>query len=194
MTVQDKVRGLTGGILERIARRLWELGIHPDFLTILGTVFVFIAASQIVYGRFQLAAVILIAGLPLDALDGAVARVMGRPHRKFGGILDSTLDRYADGFLFGGLIIYFAIQQQILWVEFSVLALVGSFTTSYVRARAGEAGLSVKIGMLDRLLRLAILLLSLFIPSFLPTAILVLAIAGNLTTVQRLLYARRHLE
>jgi len=93
----------------------------------------------IAQGQFQLGAVILILGLPLDALDGAVARAMGRQD-KFGGILDSTLDRYADALIFGGLSYYFAVHDQFDYLVLALAALTGSLLVSYVRARAGEAG------------------------------------------------------
>ena len=42
-----------------------------------------------------------------DLIDGAMARKAGRKD-DFGAFLDSTLDRIADGALFGGLVLYFA--------------------------------------------------------------------------------------
>jgi phosphatidylglycerophosphate synthase len=44
----------------------------------------------------------LLVGLPFDAVDGAVARAMNRKDR-FGALLDSALDRYADAAIFAGL-------------------------------------------------------------------------------------------
>lgn len=194
MTLQDQVRKQTEGYLTRIAQRLWSWGVHPDALTFLGFVFVVVASIFISLGHLGTGAVILVLGLPLDALDGAVARVMNRPARKFGGLLDSTLDRYADGVIFGGLMVYFASQQQIILMEVTLFALLGSFATSYIRARAGEAGVVVKVGLVDRLVRMVALLIALFIPATLPTVMIVLAVAGNFTAIQRLLYARQRME
>lgn len=194
MTLQDQVRQHTEGYLTKAAQRLWSWGVHPDALTILGFAVVVVASIFISLGHLRTGAIILVLGLPLDALDGAVARVMNRPARKFGGLLDSTLDRYADGVIFGSLMIHFATQQQIILMEVTLFALLGSFATSYIRARAGEAGVVVKIGLVDRLVRMVALLVALFIPATLPTVMLGLAVAGNFTAVQRLLYARQRMD
>jgi len=118
---------------------------------------------------------------------------MQRTDRR-GGVLDSTLDRLADGLLFGGLAYYFASQQALDYMLLALLSLIGSFMVSYVRARAGEAGLSVKIGLLDRLVRLLILMVALLVPSLLIVALWVMAIGSLLTALQRLLYVYQHLD
>ncbi len=112
----------------------------------------------------------------------------------FGGVLDSALDRYADGLIFGGLIVYHMALGDQGGVLLALAALTGSFAVSYIRARAGEAGLEVKIGWFSRLERVIVLLLMLLIPPLLPIGLWVLAIGTNVTAVQRLWYARRHLS
>lgn len=111
-TFQDVVRRGTFGLLNSIAQFLGKKGITPNFLTLMCLGLTAYAAIYIADGRFQKAALILIIGLPLDALDGAVARAMNQV-TKFGGILDSTLDRYADGLIFGTLAYYFFFQRTI---------------------------------------------------------------------------------
>jgi len=193
ITFQDRVRAITGRWLGAAGLALHRAGIHPDAITAIGTLFVLVAAICIALGRFQLGGIILILGLPLDALDGAVARAMQRTDRR-GGVLDSTLDRLADGLLFGALAYYFASQQALDYMLLALLSLIGSFMVSYVRARAGEAGLSVKIGLLDRLVRLLILMVALLVPSLLIVALWVMAIGSLLTALQRLLYVYQHLD
>src|SRR5262245_54509728 len=107
----DWVRGQIRTFMTQLGSGLHRLGVHPDMITVAGAVVVAIAAVVIAQGNFQAGGIILVLGLPLDALDGAVARAMGRQD-KFGGILDSTLDRYADAFIFGGLSYYFAVHGQ----------------------------------------------------------------------------------
>ena len=99
-----------------LGRTLHRLGVHPDMITLLGLVIVAIASVIIARGQFQLGGIILVLGLPLDALDGAVARAMGRKGN-FGGVLDSTLDRYADAFI---------LQLELMIVAWSTL--VGGLT------------------------------------------------------------------
>ena len=192
-TFQDRARALTGATLARAGAALWRLGVHPDAITVAGLGVVAASALFVAQGRFQLAGVILILGLPLDALDGAVARAMGRKGR-FGGVLDSTLDRYADGLIFGAFAYYFAAQDALNYMLLALASLVGSFVVSYVRARAGEAGLAVRVGLLDRLVRLLLILLALMIPLLLIPVLWVLAVGSNVTGVQRLWYVHQHLD
>jgi CDP-diacylglycerol--glycerol-3-phosphate 3-phosphatidyltransferase len=76
----------------------------------------------------------------------------------------------------------------------TMAALIGTFVVSYVRARAGEADLSVKIGLFSRFERVVVLLLMLLIPSLLIVGLWVLAIGTNLTSLQRLWYVYQHLD
>ena len=70
----------------------------------------------------------------IDAIDGAVARAMKRSDR-FGALLDSALDRYADAAIFAGLGYYFADRVQL---ELLVLAFAGQllFTTNLPASEA----------------------------------------------------------
>ena len=174
-----------------LGRTLHRLGVHPDMITLLGLVIVAIASVIIARGQFQLGGIILVAGLPLDALDGAVARAMGRKGN-FGGVLDSTLDRYADAFIFGGLSYHFAVQGQFDNMLLCLAALTGGFVVSYVRARAGEAGLSVKVGLLDRFVRVIIIIAVLLVPPLTILGLWVLAIGANFTALQRIWYVYRN--
>ncbi|MBA3870621.1 MAG: CDP-alcohol phosphatidyltransferase family protein [Anaerolineae bacterium] len=185
--VRTQIRDRMG----ELGRTLHRLGVHPDMITLLGLVIVAIASVIIAQGKFQLGGIILVAGLPLDALDGAVARAMGRKSN-FGGILDSTLDRYADAFIFGGLSYHFALQGQFDTMLLCLAALTGGFVVSYVRARAGEAGLSVKVGLLDRFVRVIIIIAVLLVPPLTILGLWVLAIGANFTALQRIWYVYRN--
>jgi len=185
--VRTQIRDRMG----ELGRTLHRLGVHPDMITLLGLVIVAIASVIIARGQFQLGGIILVAGLPLDALDGAVARAMGRKGN-FGGVLDSTLDRYADAFIFGGLSYHFAVQGQFDNMLLCLAALTGGFVVSYVRARAGEAGLSVKVGLLDRFVRVIIIIAVLLVPPLTILGLWVLAIGANFTALQRIWYVYRN--
>lgn len=193
LTFTDQMRKLTANWLARIASVFHRAGIHPDYITVVGLVVVAIASVLIGMGEVQWGGVVLLLGLPLDALDGAVARAMQR-RDKFGGLLDSTLDRYADGLIFAALGYYFASQDQLDYLLLALAALMGSYTVSYVRARAGEAGLSVKVGLFTRLERVAILLPALLIPPLLIPGMWILAIGTNFTGLQRVWFVYRNTE
>ncbi len=84
-----------------IAKWLHRLGVSADALTYLGLLLALLSGWLIF--RFELfyAGLALAASGFIDMLDGEVARVSGKKS-DFGGILDSSLDRYGDGFVFGG--------------------------------------------------------------------------------------------
>ncbi len=174
-----------------LGRTLYRLGVHPDMVTILGFLVVAVAAILVGLGEFQWGGVVLVIGLPLDAVDGAVARAMGR-QGKFGGVLDSTLDRYADALIFGGLSYHFAVQGRFDYMLLALAALTGGFAVSYVRARAGEAGISVKVGLLDRLVRVIIIVTVLLLPFLIPVGLWVLALGTNITALQRMWFVYRN--
>lgn len=190
ITLTDRVRRVTNQVVSSAGSAVHKAGIHPDTITLTGTAIVGVAALLIASGQLQIGAVLLLLSLPLDALDGAVARAMQRTDQ-FGGLLDSTLDRYADGFIFGALGYYFASLGQQTNLVLALAALLGSYGVSYVRARAGEAGLSVKVGWFSRMERVAIILLMLLIPPLLLPGLWILAVGTNLTTCQRLWFVYR---
>lgn len=193
MTVTDRVRSATNAFVTWAGTTLHRAGVHPDVITIVGTLIVLAASVLIGQGRFQLGAVVLMIAFPMDALDGAVARAMGRT-TQFGAVLDSTLDRFSDGFIFAGLSYYFAVQDQFEYMLLALAVILGSYGVSYVRARAGEADLSVKIGAFSRLERIIALLIGLWIPPLMVVVLVVLAIGTNFTTVQRLWYVYKHID
>lgn len=192
-TLSDRMRALFSGVTSSAGSAVHRMGIHPDTITIVGLVVVALGAVAIAVGELQWGGVILLISLPLDALDGAVARAMQRQDR-FGAVLDSTLDRYADGLIFGALAVYFARLDQLEYLLLALASLIGSFVVSYVRARAGEAGLSVKIGIFSRFERVVTLLIALLIPPLLIVCLWILALGTNITGVQRLWYVYKHLD
>ncbi|MCK6577597.1 MAG: CDP-alcohol phosphatidyltransferase family protein [Anaerolineae bacterium] len=192
-TLSDRARALTAGLTQRAGAAMVRLGIHPDTITLVGLLVVALGAYFISVGSLQAGGIILLLSLPLDALDGATARAMRRVGQ-FGAVLDSTLDRYADGLIFGGFILYFARLDNETGILLSLASLAGSFVVSYVRARAGEAGLSVKIGWFSRFERVVVLLLALLVPPLLWIGLWVLAVGTNLTAIQRIWYVFKHLK
>lgn len=193
MTLTDRLRRLTHFILNPIGLLLHRWGVHPDHVTIAGTVLVFAAALLIGAGELTGGALLLLLALPFDAIDGAIARAMKRTG-KFGALLDSTLDRYADAVIFAGLGYYFAVQVRLELLVLAFAALMGAYGVSYVRARAEGLGVDVKIGLFSRVERIVIILLMLVLPDLLPIGVTILAIGTNLTAFQRLVYVYRVLK
>src|SRR5438477_10222812 len=85
-------------LLNAAAAAFHRLGLTPNSLTIIGFVLVALIALVIAAGYEAIGAILLIFATALDATDGSLARLTNSV-TKFGGFLDSSLDRYADGVL-----------------------------------------------------------------------------------------------
>lgn len=177
-------------VKESIGKALHRIGISADALTLAGLACAFFSAYLIYRGLFVYAGVALLASGFLDLLDGAVARASGKS-TVFGGILDSTLDRYGDGIVLGSLLVSAAMYKASLYlVAFSLSALLGSFAISYVRARSECEFDSCRIGFWERGERLVLLSLGLLSKNLLP-AVAVLGIGVHWTVAQRLWLSHR---
>lgn len=183
-TLTDLMRYLTGGITSRLARQLATWGVHPDFITFLGLVMVGIAAYIAAQGEFFWAAIVIIVGAPLDALDGAVARAMQRPGQ-FGALWDSTLDRYADGLIFMGFAYYYSTHDNQTAMLLSMVALLGSLLVSYVRARAEGLDADCKVGLFTRMERMFVIL-GMLLTGWVVPGLWVLAVGTHFTVLQRI--------
>ncbi len=191
-TLTDYVRYLTGGLTSSAGRWLHARGVHPDMITFVGLVVVAVAAYVAAQGEFFWAAIIIIAGAPLDAVDGAVARAMGRTD-KFGALWDSTLDRYADGFLFMGIAYYYSTQGKQPAVLLAMLALIGTQLVSYVRARAEGIDVDCKVGLFTRMERMVVIL-AMLLTGYVIAGLWVLAIGTNFTVLQRVWHVYREIQ
>ena len=186
-TLTDFIRKRAEGMLSGMGLALHKAGFHPDVVTLIGWVMVIVGSVFIARGQMLIGVIWLVLALPMDALDGAVARAMQRTN-PFGAMFDSTLDRYADGFIFAALSYYFAVNGRFEMLLLAQAALVGSLLVSYTRARAEGLGVDCKVGWFTRMERLAVILLMLFFPILLDVGVLLLAIGTNITAMQRLWY------
>lgn len=143
-----------------IARR-----VSPNAITTFGTIATIIGGGFYARGHIVLAGWIVGLSAFCDLLDGSVARRSGQTSR-FGAFYDSTLDRIADGAVLGGLALFFArngVHHEIPdsmstpMVSVLLLGILGSFLTSYTRARAEGLGIDAKVGMLPRPERIVLL-------------------------------------
>lgn len=174
--------------LKALAQALVRHNISPNILTLLGLVANCLAAC-FYYSGFVVAGgiIILFAGL-FDMLDGAVARAAGKASG-FGGFLDSVVDRYSDFLIFGGVLAYFAKEDDFLMTVVSAATLCGAFLVSYVRARAELVIPKCAVGLMERPERIIVLAAgSIF--GFLRAAIWFLAITTHFTSLHRIFFTR----
>ncbi|MBN1160913.1 MAG: CDP-alcohol phosphatidyltransferase family protein [Dehalococcoidales bacterium] len=184
-------------IAERIARPIVKVlartPLTPNTITWIGFV-ITIAAGVLIVTEHLLAAgiVVLVAGL-FDMLDGALARATGKTTR-FGAILDSTLDRISEAILLVTLLSVFAKYGQVTESVLAAVALVGSLTVSYVRARMEGLGIECKAGLFTRPERVIILALGLILSQFDNAMLITLAVItffSWITVIERMVYAWR---
>lgn len=164
-----------------------RLGFSANFTTFLGLTAAFAAGWCLYQGLFLLAACLLLLSGFLDLMDGAVARLAGVP-TPFGGILDSTLDRYGDAAIFLGIFFFCWLNGFFLYGVLAASGLVGSFVISYVRARAECETEECKVGFWERGERILCVVLALFAGN-LPMALWILAIGTHFTAIFRLYHA-----
>ncbi len=170
--------------------------INPNTVTVLALVFCIAAGLYFAAGNLVIAGFMLLLGGFFDVLDGAVARENNRV-TKFGGLLDSVLDRYADaavflGIMWGGLAAFPPYIENDWFI--GGLALTGSLLVSYTRARAEAGGTGVlNIGLAERAERIILIILGAF-TGLLHWAILVVAVISHLTVLQRMIAARKILK
>jgi CDP-diacylglycerol--glycerol-3-phosphate 3-phosphatidyltransferase len=192
------VRRAVSGAVDPVARGLLRLRVSPDAVTLVGTVGTSVAALWF-FPREQwaLGVVVILLFVFSDLLDGTMARMSGRSG-PWGAFLDSTLDRVADGAMFGGLVLGFAHAGDLWTSGAALLCLVGGAVVSYAKARAESIGVECNVGIAERAERLIIagaaaLLYGLGVPYVLPAALWFLAALTWFTVGQRILHVRRQL-
>ena len=181
----DRLRPYADRILVPIGTRLHRIGMTADIVTIAGVLVVGLASVLIGRGDLRAGGLLLLLGLPLDALDGAVARA-GDEASARGAFLDSTLDRYADGFIFVALSYYFAVSDQFLWLVLAQWTLISTLLVSYTRARAEGLGVDCRVGWFTRVERTLVILVMMLVPILLSWGLMVLAIGTGITVWQRM--------
>jgi CDP-diacylglycerol--glycerol-3-phosphate 3-phosphatidyltransferase len=188
-TVKARLRSLLDPIVWALARAR----VTPLAVTIFGLALSLAAAVFVARGSLRGGAVILIVAGICDTLDGSLARRTGRVSL-FGAFIDSTTDRLAEIAVFGGLILYYLDRgaNGRLEVIGCLVAIAGSFLTSYTRARAEGLGLECRVGVLERPERVALLILGLlFGGTVLVVIIGLLALFTMVTVFQRVRHVRR---
>jgi CDP-diacylglycerol---glycerol-3-phosphate 3-phosphatidyltransferase len=184
-TLTDMLRVKAVVVIDPIVTFLARYRLSPDTLTVFGMLSHFLLAYLIAIGQMTWAGIAMAVLAPLDALDGALARKLGRKQGGFGAFLDSTLDRLAEIVLFGGFIYYYLQMGDLLMLGLSYMAVTGSLMVSYVRSKAESLHMSAKGGVLSRVERYVLMLVLLILnqPNL---AVIVLAIFTYVTVGQRM--------
>src|SRR5919107_5341356 len=148
-------------IIDAIVRWLAIGHINPNILTVIGVSLNVGCGLLFGLGSFFYAGVALIVANLFDMLDGQVARLSGRVTR-FGGFLDSSLDRLSDMVVFVGLMLFYARDTEFhstLNVFLAGAAMMGSVMVSYTSARAESLIPKCDVGFLRRPERVVLLII-----------------------------------
>ncbi|QPL06402.1 MULTISPECIES: phosphatidylinositol phosphate synthase [Actinomyces] len=198
-------RGLTKALFTRPALALARVGVTPNALTVTGTLLtILVAVTTLPQGRFLLGVALLILVVIGDSFDGILARATGTTS-VFGAFLDSTMDRLADGAIFGSLVAWAALRLEAGALRTTTIAVglavvVLAEVVSYTRAKAESVGTSASVGIAERSDRLVVagvgaVAVGLGAPQWVLTAALGLIAVGSLITVlQRVLTVRTQLS
>jgi CDP-diacylglycerol--glycerol-3-phosphate 3-phosphatidyltransferase len=140
------------------------------------------------------AGILLLVMGPVDAMDGAMARLRNEAS-SWGAFVDAVTDRYSELFLFLGYLIYYMVHPSVVGILLAYLAAAGSVLTSYVKARADAQKLDANVGVLTRVGRYVVLIpgliFSFLYPPLVMISLAIIAVFANFTALQRIFRARR---
>ena len=185
--------------IDPIADWMVRRRVNPNLLTTIGTLCS--VAGGVIYatGHIRTAGWLLGLTALFDVLDGNVARRTGQSS-VFGAFYDSTLDRIADGAVMGGLAVFYAtspLHSNATMVAVCILGIIGTFLTSYTRARAESLGIDAKVGIMQRAERVVLLtapqaFFGLALGGYILIGVVVLlTVTAWITAVQRILFVYR---
>lgn len=195
----DRYRSVALGLVAPFVRVAMRIGLMPDTVSVIA--FVVAVGGGIAFaigGPYYLlgAGLVAINGW-LDLLDGELARELGSDSPG-GDLLDHALDRYADVVLVAGL------AAGIGRFALGFAAVTGVLLTSYLGTQAQAVGLDrVYGGVLGRGDRLVLIVIAGIAAPVTPTIgpltvigwlLVLFAVVGHLTAVQRFYHARRALH
>jgi len=188
-------RAFAARFVDPVAKLMLRLGVSPDAVTLVGTVAT-CAAALICFPqqRWFLGALLIAVFVSFDLLDGTMARMSSRSG-PWGAFLDSTLDRVADGAIFGGMLFGFARIGDLRTAASALACVVGGAVVSYAKARAESIDVECNVGIAERAERVmlalgAAALYGFGVPYVLPAALWLLAVLSWVTVGQRIFHVR----
>jgi CDP-diacylglycerol--glycerol-3-phosphate 3-phosphatidyltransferase len=183
-------------VITPVAAVALRMGITPNAVTWTGAIAVVTSALYFYpKGEFLIGTVIICVMALSDLFDGTMARLSQKGSSKWGGFLDSTIDRITDSAILVGISIYLIDKEDPLVIVVMV-TLVTGILVPYIRAKAECFGIECSGGIAERTERLIISLAAvgfegLGIPYTLSIGMWLLAVLGTYTVLQRMLIVKR---
>jgi archaetidylinositol phosphate synthase len=191
MDMLNKLRPHFKVYIDLLARKIH---VNPNVLTIIGFFTGILSGYMFATGNLLYGGILIALSGFFDVIDGAVARNHGS-HSQFGSILDSTTDRLTDAFIIMGIVVGGFVAPAT-----GILAIIASFSVSYVRARMESEGVKGDVGIAERAERLVIIMTGAFLSYFtgmniiLEYTIILIVILGFFTSLQRMYHAWKQLK
>jgi CDP-diacylglycerol--glycerol-3-phosphate 3-phosphatidyltransferase len=183
-------------VITPVASFALRLGITPNAVTWTGAIAV-VSLAMYFYpkGDFFTGTVLICIFALSDLFDGTMARISQKGSSKWGGFLDSTIDRITDSAILIGVCIYLINKDDPLAIVVLV-TLVTGMLVPYIRAKAESFNIECSGGIAERTERLIISLAAigfegLGIPHTLSVGMWLLAVLGTYTVIQRMLIVKR---
>jgi CDP-diacylglycerol--glycerol-3-phosphate 3-phosphatidyltransferase len=178
--------------LSRVALLIFGKDIHPNFLTVMGLLINIGAGVCLGMGYWVPGGILIVVAGFFDVLDGAVARTFNKA-TKFGGFLDSVIDRYSDIILLIGIIWFYAMRGKVGYVFLACIVLMGCIVIPYSRAKAEVFLDRCDIGIMERAERTILLAIgSIF--NVMNIALWILAVFTHVTVLQRIRYTWKRMH
>ena len=196
LMISDVLKPVVTRIISPMARFFLRIGLTPNSVTVIGALSVVISALYLFpRGQFFIATIIITLFMLSDLFDGAMARISAQGASKWGGFLDSTVDRVSDSAIIFGVCIYLIDRKDQLSTIY-LIALVTGVLIPYIRAKAESMAIECSGGIAERTERAIIVLVGtglhgLGLSYALTISAWLLAILGVITTCQRLLIVKR---
>lgn len=202
-----KASSKTEGLSIKVGISFSKLGLSANAWTLISIIPALAGFIALVYGQLIPGALFFILSGFIDVIDGAVARVTGTASAK-GAFLDGIIDRYVELMLYLGLLAYctaFVPEIIIPHAFWFALLIFGAFMPTFARAYADHRQVVTEPedhkrmgGVMERAERLIVLFAGMFIayfdPLYLIFAVILVAILGNVTALQRIAFVLRFKE
>mgnify|MGYP001431912483 FL=1 len=165
------------------ARLLRTLKLTPSLVSLLGLAISLGVGYLASIELFLVAGILLLVAGAMDMLDGALARLTGTA-TKFGAVLDSASDRFAEAAVLLGLLLLYLRDDSDSGATLVFLVLVASFMVSYLRSRGEGLGIRSNVGLMQRPERVVVLAAGFMIDQV-QIALAVILLLSTFTIVQR---------
>ena len=182
-----------------VAKFALRIGITPNAVSWVGAIGVTVSSLYFYpRGDFFLGSAVVFVFALSDLFDGTMARISKTGASRWGGFLDSTIDRITDSAILIGITIYLIDADDRLSTVVLV-TLVTGLLVPYIRAKAESFAIECSGGIAERTERLmismsAIALHGLGVPYVLAAGMWLLAILGLVTVFQRMMIVKRALK